>query len=167
MQIGNGGLTGGENAYNNAFPTSWILGQIVKAIQILSESAFCFSDDRFMTFWEDSVSNPTASMDHEKTYGRQNSDGAFNPTFPSLHNVSEDSTRPCILDSMPYQINGDHSSEEALKKIRTANTIAISPGKTLGSIDSISHDYVANTVYRTLREAVSKPPKSRQGRSSL
>lgn len=69
-------------------------------------------------------------LDTEKRYGRNNSDGAFNPTFPSLQNVSEDSTRPNFLDSMPYQLNADHSSEEALKKIRTANTIAISPGKT-------------------------------------
>lgn len=71
-------------------------------------------------------------MDHpekEKHYGQNNSDGAFNPTFPSIQNVSEDSARPNFLESIPYQLNGDHSSEEALKKIRTANTIAISPGR--------------------------------------
>ena len=68
-------------------------------------------------------------MDQEKQYSRTDSDGAFNPNFPSLQNVSEDSSRPAILDGIPYQLNGDHSSEEALKKIRTANTIAISPGK--------------------------------------
>ena len=87
-----------------------------------------------MTFWEDSSPSLTTAMDHldnnEKRYGRNNSDGAFNPTFPSLQNVSEDSTRPNnFLDSMPYQLNADHSSEEALKKIRTANTVNISPGE--------------------------------------
>ena len=85
-----------------------------------------------MTFWEDSEPSPTATMDHsekEKRFGPNNSDGAFNPTFPSVQNVSEDSGRPNFLESIPYQLNGDHSSEEALKKIRTANTIAISPGK--------------------------------------
>ena len=67
-------------------------------------------------------------MDQEKKYSRTDSDGAFGPNFPSIQNVSEDSSRPAILDGIPYQLNGDHSSDEALKKIRTANTIAISPG---------------------------------------
>ncbi|KAG6988994.1 GPR1/FUN34/YaaH-class plasma membrane protein [Physcia stellaris] len=83
-----------------------------------------------MTFWEDSEPSPTATMDHsekEKRFGQNNSDGTFNPAFPSVQNVSEDSGRPNFLESIPYQLNGDHSSEEALKKIRTANTIAISP----------------------------------------
>lgn len=88
---------------------------------------------KYMTFWKDSVPNLTDSMDHEKNFDRNNSDGAFNPTFPSLQNVSEDSSSPKILDGIPYQLNGDHSSDEALKKIRTANNISISPGKAISS----------------------------------
>ena len=82
-----------------------------------------------MTFWNDSVPNLHSAMnDRKESNGsaNHNNDG-FNPTFPSLHNVSEDSDRKNYADSVPYQLNGDHSSEEALRKIRTANTIAISP----------------------------------------
>lgn len=80
-----------------------------------------------MTFWNDSLSNLHEAMDRKESNGSANHNDGFNPTFPSLQNVSEDSDRKNYMDSMPYQLNGDHSSEEALRKIRTANTVAISP----------------------------------------
>jgi hypothetical protein len=80
-----------------------------------------------MTFWNDSISNLYDTMEDRKGSNTSSNKEGFNPTFPSLQNVSEDSGRPNYIDSVPYQINGDHSSEEALRKIRTANTVAISP----------------------------------------
>ena len=81
-----------------------------------------------MTFWNDSLPNLHGAMDRkESNVSATNNNDGFNPTFPSLQNVSEDSARPNYVDSLPYQLNGDHSSEEALRKIRTANTVAISP----------------------------------------
>jgi hypothetical protein len=80
-----------------------------------------------MTFWNDSISNLYDTMEDRKGSNTSSNKEGFNPIFPSLQNVSEDSGRPNYIDSVPYQINGDHSSEEALRKIRTANTVAISP----------------------------------------
>ncbi|KAL8914532.1 MAG: hypothetical protein Q9171_000885 [Xanthocarpia ochracea] len=60
------------------------------------------------------------------------SDDTFNPIFASMQNVSEDSSRRDFLDtSSPYRLKADSdnaSSSEALKQIRTANTVSISPG---------------------------------------
>lgn len=79
-----------------------------------------------MTFWNDSISALHDTMDRKGSNTSSNKEG-FNPTFPSLQNVSEDSGRPNYTDSVPYQLNADHTSQEALRKIRTANTINISP----------------------------------------
>ncbi|MCJ1260312.1 hypothetical protein MMC22_000172 [Lobaria immixta] len=64
-------------------------------------------------------------LEHEKD--ATNRDDAFNPTFSSLQNVSEDSARPNFLESTPYRLHGDIPSDEALRKIRTANSVSISP----------------------------------------
>lgn len=66
--------------------------------------------------------------EHEKEIAGR--DDAFNSTFPSLQNVSEDSARPNYRESSPCRLHGDISSEEALRKIRTAQSISISPGIT-------------------------------------
>lgn len=57
-------------------------------------------------------------------------DDTFNPNFPSLHNVSEDSGPRNFMDppASPFRLKADTSSDEALRQIRTANTISISPG---------------------------------------
>lgn len=56
-------------------------------------------------------------------------DDTFNPIFPSLHNVSEDSGPRNYVDApSPSRLKADTSSDEALRHIRTANTISISPG---------------------------------------
>lgn len=66
-------------------------------------------------------------FDHEK--GPDDKQNTFNPIFPSLHNVSEDSGRHNFLDTpSPYKLNAGTSSDEALRQIRTANSISISPG---------------------------------------
>lgn len=55
-------------------------------------------------------------------------DDTFNPIFPSLHNVSEDSGPRNYVDApSPSRLKADTSSDEALRHIRTANTISISP----------------------------------------
>lgn len=51
------------------------------------------------------------------------------PILPSLQNVSQESDRPNFLENHPYQLDRDVPSDEALRKIRTANSIAISPGR--------------------------------------
>lgn len=65
---------------------------------------------------------------------RSSHDNTFKPIFPSLHNVSEDSGPRNYMEapSSPFRVKPDTSSDEALRHIRTANTISISPG-TLGS----------------------------------
>ena len=63
--------------------------------------------------------------DHEK-----NLNPVFNPTFPSLQNVSEDSTRPNHLNdspTLPYHHGRDVPSDEALHKLKTANSVTMSP----------------------------------------
>lgn len=56
-------------------------------------------------------------------------DDTFNPVFSSLQSNSEDSGHRNYMDPpSPYRLKADASSEEALKHIRTANTISISPG---------------------------------------
>lgn len=57
---------------------------------------------------------------------------AFNPTFPSLQNLSDDLARPNadnLNDSppSPFPIGRNGSCNEALNKIRTANSLTISP----------------------------------------
>lgn len=71
------------------------------------------------------------------------SDNIFNPIFSSLHNVSEDSGHRNYLDApmdppSPYRLKVDASSDEALKHIRTANSITISPGMLRSSLGSTS-----------------------------
>ena len=57
-------------------------------------------------------------------------DDTFSPVFASMQNVSEDSGHRKFLDGpSPYRLKADNtSSDEALKQIRTANTVSISPG---------------------------------------
>ncbi|KAL8728288.1 MAG: hypothetical protein Q9166_005495 [cf. Caloplaca sp. 2 TL-2023] len=56
-------------------------------------------------------------------------DDTFDPIFASMQNVSEDSGHHSFLDDpSPYRLKPDNSSsDEALKQIRTANTVSISP----------------------------------------
>ncbi|MCJ1277196.1 hypothetical protein MMC21_005006 [Puttea exsequens] len=63
--------------------------------------------------------------DHEKSFAPN-----FNPTFPSVQNVSEETNRRDYLNNSPtspYHLGRDIPSDEALNKIRTANSITISP----------------------------------------
>lgn len=57
-------------------------------------------------------------------------DDTFSPVFSSMQNVSEDSGQRNFLDGpSPYRTRPDNtSSDEALKQIKTANTVSISPG---------------------------------------
>ncbi len=80
------------------------------------------------------VRQPPLTMDRVQDEKRHSShDDTFNPIFPSLPNVSEDSGPRNYMDARdapsPFlRKTADTSSEEALKQIRTANTISISPG---------------------------------------
>ncbi|KAI4245984.1 MAG: hypothetical protein L6R40_002200 [Gallowayella cf. fulva] len=53
----------------------------------------------------------------------------FSPVFATMQNDSEDSGHRSFLDApSPYRLKPDNtSSDEALKQIRTANTVSISP----------------------------------------
>ena len=82
-----------------------------------SEEILTLSMDRFATAMDQEKALP--GLRHEP----------FNPNFPSLQNVSQESERPTFLDNHPYQLGRDVPSDEALRKIRTANSITISPGK--------------------------------------
>lgn len=65
------------------------------------------------------------TKDHEK-----NSNPIFDPISSSSHNVSEESTRPSYLrnpSTPPYHLGRDVPSDEAINKIRTANSVTISP----------------------------------------
>lgn len=65
-------------------------------------------------------------LDHQE----KGFDKGFDPTFPSLQNVSEDSTRPNYLNNSPtspYDPGRDATSDEALHKVRTANSVTLSP----------------------------------------
>lgn len=55
----------------------------------------------------------------------------FNATLSSKQKVFEDSAHPNLLESSPYHLHGDTPGEEALRKIRTANSVSISPGNVL------------------------------------
>ena len=56
----------------------------------------------------------------------------FNPTFPSLQDLSDEAGRPTNnylnnSPTSPYHHGRDHSSDEALNKMRTANSVTITP----------------------------------------
>lgn len=75
--------------------------------------------DTYLAFHRDNRHRKTE--DHEKD---------FNPPFPSRHNVSEESARPNYVNhspTSPYHLGRDVPSDEAINKIRTANSVTISP----------------------------------------
>lgn len=77
--------------------------------------------------------HPPPAMDRVQDEKRHSSyDDTFNPIFPSLPNVSEDSGPRNYMDARdapsPFRLKAETSSDEALRQIRTANTISISPG---------------------------------------
>lgn len=79
--------------------------------------------DTYLAFHRDSRDKKT--QDQEK-----NISPAFNASFPSRHNVSEESTRPNYVNNSPtspYHLGRDVPSDEAINKIRTANSVTISP----------------------------------------
>ena len=79
--------------------------------------------DTYLAFHRDNSHKQTE--DKEKSFG-----SALNPSFPSRHNVSEDSTRPNYVNNSPtspYHLDRDVPSSEAINKIRTANSVTISP----------------------------------------
>ncbi len=82
-----------------------------------SEEIPTLSMDRFATAMDQEKALP--GLRHEP----------FNPIFPPLQNVSQESERPTFHDNHPYQLGRDVPSDEALRKIRTANSITISPGE--------------------------------------
>lgn len=79
-----------------------------------------------MTFWNDSIPNLPIAMSRKGSNHSIRKE-EFDPQFPSMNNVSEDSDRRGYADSVPYQVNGENTSNEALRKIRTAGNISISP----------------------------------------
>ena len=87
-----------------------------------SEEILHLSMDRFATAMDQEKALP--GLRHEP----------FNPIFPSLQNVSQESERPNFLENHPYPLGRDVPSDEALRKIRTANSITISPGKAAETI---------------------------------
>lgn len=79
--------------------------------------------DTYLAFHRDSRHRKTE--EHEKNFNP-----AFNPSFPSRHNVSEESSRPNYVNNSPtspYHPGRDVPSDEAINKIRTANSVTISP----------------------------------------
>ena len=79
--------------------------------------------DTYLAFHRDN--RPQKPEEQEKNFSP-----AFNPSFPSRHNVSEESTRPNYVNNSPtspYHLGRDVPSDEAINKIRTANSVTISP----------------------------------------
>lgn len=72
------------------------------------------------------------AMDQEKNLPGQRRE-PLNPIIPSLQNGSHESNRPHFLNNHPYQLDSDVPSDEALGKIRTANSITISPGRIIST----------------------------------
>ena len=83
-------------------------------------------NDRTAPRWkaEDNGKSPHwTNLDTEK---------GFNPRFRSLQDLSDDAPRPrqnylSDSDNSPYQLGREHASDEALNKIRTANSVTITP----------------------------------------
>lgn len=81
------------------------------------------------------VRTPQWKLDEPHRNSRWNNgdtEKGFNPTFPSMQDLSEESGRThnkYVNDSpvSPYQAGRDHTSDEALHKLRTANSVTISP----------------------------------------
>lgn len=82
--------------------------------------------------------NRHRTPDHEKAFNRNRTpdnekafNPSFNPTFPSARVLSEEPTRhPNYLNvspTSPYPPGRNETSDEALNKIRTANSLTISP----------------------------------------
>ena len=79
--------------------------------------------DTYLAFHRDSRHKKTE--EHEKSFNPP-----LNTSFPSRHNVSEESARPNYVNNSPtspYHLNRDVASDEAINKIRTANSVTISP----------------------------------------
>ena len=92
---------------------------------------------------------PLPNTENDRSAGRWKSEGGpngkvssrwnhadaekgFNPQFPSLQDLSDESTRPrqnylSDGDNSPYQLGREHPSDEALNKIRSANTVTMTP----------------------------------------
>ena len=121
-----------------------------------SEEILHLSMDRFATAADQEKALP--GLRHEP----------FNPIFPSLQNVSQESERhPNFLENHPYPLGRDVPSDEALRKIRTANSITISPGKALGTTIHCRMPYWLIAVSRIIREDLPKSTECRQGRTSV
>ena len=78
---------------------------------------------------------PRWKPDNQDRSSRWNNDDiekGFNPTFPSLQNLSDETRRPQNnyarnSPPSPYHLGGEHTSDEALNKVRTAHSVTISP----------------------------------------
>jgi len=94
--------------------------------------------DTYLDFHRERDHPRLKTPDHEKTFNRHRTpddEKTFNPnfnsTFPLAQHLSEESNRhPNYLNTSPtspYQPGRNETSTEALNKIRTANSLTISP----------------------------------------
>lgn len=118
------------------------------ASSLSSEVNLRLSMDRFAT-----------AMDQEKNPPELRRE-PFNPITSSLPNVSQESDRPNLLNNHPYQLDRDVPSDEALRKIRTTNSITISPGRIIWTTVHVRF-MQANGGIRNVREDVSKSTECR------
>ena len=93
--------------------------------------------DTYLAFHRDSDTRNHPSQRHahsshkeERIFGEKAPHLAFNPTFPSNPNLSDESSRPNYLNNSPtspYHLGRDGPTDEALNKIKNANTGTITP----------------------------------------
>ncbi len=94
--------------------------------------------DTYLAFHRERDHPRLKTPDHEQTFNRHRTpdnektfNPSFNPTFPSAQNPSEEPKRhPNYLNvspTSPYHPGRNDTSDEALNKIRTANSLTISP----------------------------------------
>ena len=75
---------------------------------------------------------PDSNQDKPSRWNNVDPEKGFNPTFPSLQDLSDEPSRPpnnyaSNSPPSPFHVGREHSSDEALNKVRTANSITISP----------------------------------------
>lgn len=95
--------------------------------------------DTYLAFHRDSDTRNHPSQRHahsspnkeERIFGEKAPHLTFNPTFPSNPNLSDETSRPENYlnnsPTSPYHLGRDVPSDEALNKIKTANSVTISP----------------------------------------
>ena len=82
--------------------------------------------------WRPDNNNNNNNKDKSSRWNEVDPEKGFNPTFPSLQDLSDETGRPhnnytSNSPPSPFQIGRNHPSDEDLNKIRTANSVTMSP----------------------------------------